>query len=120
MKEMADCLAAKVGMAFCSNVIWGPRDASGVSHPASTGGHCEAVCGVYLDEHGDLGFVRQQSWGDQPSGPSVLKYAGGTIQLRQGSYGAKAVDLASALSGGGEVWGYRAGFAYPAEVGEMT
>lgn len=106
-EEIADAIASLHGVAFCSNVIWGDRDVTGMSRPVSSGGHCEEVCGVFLRREGDIGFVRQQSWGDSPSGSNILRYSGGEKRLRQGSYGAFDNDLGHAMAGAnGDVWAF--------------
>lgn len=108
VEAIADAVAAGFAVAYCSNLLWSDRDANGMARPDATGGHCEEVCGVFTGLHGDLCFVRQQSWGARSNGPDSLRYAGGTKKLRQGSYGAYADDLARGLRGGGEAWSFGA------------
>lgn len=120
VEELADCIAAGYAVAFCSNTLWGDRDGSGMARPSGRGGHCEEVCGVFLTADGDLGFVRQQSWGVRPRGPDVLSCKGGAMKtLRQGAYGAYAADLQRALQQG-EAWAFeiRTGWR-PGSVGEL-
>lgn len=106
VESIADAVAAGFAVAYCSNLIWGDRDHTGMARPVSSGGHCEEVCGVFTGLKGDLCFVRQQSWGSRPGGSDLLSYAGGTKRLRQGSYGAFAEDMAKGLRGGGEAWAF--------------
>lgn len=104
--DIADALAAGYGVAFCADQVYGDtRDQDGFTTVASRGGHCEELCGVLLTRDGDLAFQRQGSWGrDWPRGPGVLRFKGGAITLRPGSYGVRADDIATGLRNGGEAW----------------
>ena len=77
-----------------------------MARPSGSGGHCEAVRGYFWTPEGELSFVRQQSWGDAPGGPSTLVHKFGTVELPQGAYGAYGRDVAAALNRGGEAWGF--------------
>ncbi len=105
--DIADAIAAGYGVAFCSNVIWGSvRDGDGMCRPSGSGGHCEAVRGVFVDWKGRRCFVRQQSWGEHPNGPPYVRLMGGRlVKLPQGAYGAYEGDMASALRTG-EAWAF--------------
>lgn len=114
--ELADCIAAGYFAAYCSNLIWGDRDKTGLARPTSRGGHCEEIAGVFLLPDGNTAFVRQQSWGQLPNGPDVLHTAGGPVKLRQGSYGACATDLQRGLDEGGECWCFKLNTAFRPET----
>jgi hypothetical protein len=89
--EIADAIASKYAVSRCWNVLFGNRGPDGIAKPASTGAHCQSVIGVFVCEDGEDGFIELQSWGDNmPSGPRILKYAGGTIELPPGCYGVRA------------------------------
>lgn len=107
--DIADCLAAGYGVAFCSNTIWGAqRDSDGMCRPSGSGGHCEAMRGVFVDWKGRRCFVRQQSWGEHPNGNPYVRVMGGRlVKLPQGAYGAFEGDVASALRDG-ECWAFSA------------
>ncbi len=102
--ELADAISCGYFGAYCSNLIWGDRDANGMSRPESRGGHCEEICGVFLTPSKHTAFQRQQSWGLLPNGPDTLQTASGPIKLRPGSYGAYAGDMQRGLDEGGECW----------------
>lgn len=105
--ELADCISAGYFAAYCSNILWGSRDRDGMARPDSSGGHCEEIAGVFLTPSGRTAFVRQQSWGELPSGPDQLATKSGRIKLRQGSYGAHAEDMQRGLDHGGECWCFK-------------
>lgn len=105
VEEIADAVASGYAVAYCSNLIWSDtRNAKGICEVESSGGHCEEICGV-CEVGGRLVFVRQNSWGNYLRGPDVLTYDGGTVQLREGSYGAWGDDVARGLRNG-EAWAY--------------
>lgn len=91
--SIADALGAEHGVAICIPRIAGSRDKNGMSRLSDQGNHCTALSGVFLTPSGDLGLIYQQSWGNQPSGPDILKYAGGEQKLRQGECGIWAEEL---------------------------
>lgn len=107
MDELADAIAAGYFGSYCSNIIWGDRDRNGMAVPESSGGHCEAVSGVFLSPSGELCFQRQQSWGLLPNGPTTLATKSGPIQLKPGSYGAYAQHMQRGLDQGGECWVFK-------------
>lgn len=103
--EQMDAVSAFFPGAFCRNRLNGPRDANGMSRPAGSGAHCEAVVGVFITPAGDDALLMQQSWGNQPSGPSVLKIKNHPdYQLPQGCYGITASDQARVFTNGAESW----------------
>lgn len=104
--DIADALAAGYGVAVCADQVYGDtRDQNGMTRPASRGGHCEELCGVFLDANDRLCFQRQGSWGrDWPRGPGSIRFKGGALTLRPGSYGVYADDIENGLRGGGEAW----------------
>ncbi len=79
--DVRDALAARYGVARCGTYATeGQRDANGAIVPQniSPGGHCEELAGVFIDIHGDLWFVEQQSWGKMgPQGGGTWKLADG-------------------------------------------
>jgi hypothetical protein len=107
--DIADCIASGYGVAFCSNTIWGAqRDGDGMCRPSGSGGHCEAMRGVYVDWKGRRCFARQQSWGEHPTGNPYVRLNGGRlVKLPQGAYGAFEGDVAAALRDG-EAWAFSA------------
>jgi hypothetical protein len=58
-----------------------------------------------LYEH--TGVVNQQSWGDYPSGPDVLRYRGGEARLRQGAFGLAAAEARAMFQSSGDVWAFQ-------------
>jgi hypothetical protein len=107
--DIADCLASGYGVAFCSNTIWGAqRDGDGMCRPSGSGGHCEAIRGVFVDWKGRRCFARNQSWGEHPTGNPYVRLNGGRlVKLPQGAYGAFEGDVAAALRDG-EAWAFSA------------
>lgn len=104
--EMADATASRLGGAVCMGMVFGDRDANGMSRPARKGGHCTALAGVFLSVAGELCFLIRQSWGNTlPKGPDTLRYMGGTRKLAPGEYGVYAADVAHLLPQG-ESWHY--------------
>lgn len=108
IENVRDALAAKYGVARCGTYATeGPRDSNGCIVPQniSPGGHCEEISGMFIDIHGDLWFVEQQSWGT--SGPT----GGGTWKLQEGrevtpAQGAAAVrpEAIQKYLKAGEIW----------------
>ena len=91
--EIADAIASRFGVARCWNTLFGPRDNNGFSKPSGTGAHCQAVIGVFVMKNGKTGYIEIQSWGPtKPSGPRLLKYAGGEIMLPLGCYAVSEDD----------------------------
>jgi hypothetical protein len=89
--EIADSIASKYGVARCWDTLFGDRDSNGISKPASSGAHCQAVLGVCLLDDGEDAFIELQSWGpNMPKGPRKLRYAGGEIELPVGMYAVRA------------------------------
>ena len=96
-QDIADAIASEFGVFRCWDTLFGPRDSSGLSVASDTGAHCQAVCGVFVCEDGEDAFVELQSWGPrQPSGPSVLKFKGGQIDLPPAYYGVRFSQYAKA------------------------
>ena len=106
VEDIADAIAAKFGVAVCQNGLYGPRDQSGMSRLVSEGAHCTLYDAVF-HKNGHLCFGQQQSWGpNNPKGPDVLEYDGGSRKLRSGEFGCYASDLAPLLRSGGEAWAF--------------
>lgn len=94
---IADSIASNLGVYRCWNTLFGNRDANGMARPASTGAHCQAVVGVFVQPNGRTGFIEAQSWGpNMPKGPLTLKHAGGVLQLPPGCYGVDEDDYRQA------------------------
>lgn len=107
VESLADAVAAGYGGQVCLPRFVGNRDANAMSRFTTNGQHCTEICGVFLDEKGRTNFVYQQSWDDQPYGPSELRYAGGTKTLRQGSCGVYGTELAQYLAyKNSEAWAF--------------
>lgn len=115
-EALADVLAARYAAAMCStHEQSGRRDANGECGYFGPVAHCEAITGVYvavgwdgnpatLYEH--TGFVDQQSWGNVPIGPDVLRYYGGSAKLREGAYGTRLPAVRKRMATG-ETWAFR-------------
>lgn len=92
-KEIADSIASRFGVARCWDTLFGTRDNNGFSKPTGNGAHCQAIVGVFVMKSGKTGFIELQSWGpNQPSGPRVLRYAGGEMTLPAGCYAVSEDD----------------------------
>lgn len=113
---LADVTAAGYASAICSSHMQsGTRDQNGECGYAGPTAHCEAIVGVYLRSSWDgnlatiydhTGFVDQQSWGNTPGGPDVLRFWKGDAKLRQGAYGTPMKALRARLATG-ETWAFR-------------
>lgn len=104
---MADSLSSDRGIALCSNFLYGANDQRGYASPEGRGGHCEAYCGVFLNEQGGMDFCKVGSWGkDYPGGGRTLRYAGGEIELPVGVSAIKGSTVADSLRDDGEAWSY--------------
>lgn len=102
--DMMDVLASGFAGAMSGGVTGGTRDQYGMSRLNSPAAHCECVVGVFVAQNGEDGILRQNSWKDQPGGPTVLKLANGQeYKLPEGCYGVTASDQARALKSG-ESW----------------
>lgn len=107
VKDIADALAAHFGVAICLPRLFGPRDKDGISLMAGNGNHCTELSGVFITKHGDLAFTQQQSWGpNNPKGPDILNYKGGSRRLRPGEFGCMAEEIEPYLKRGGEAWAF--------------
>lgn len=114
--ELADVIAAGYGAAVCSTHRQADRrDENGECGYAGSTAHCESFTGVYLRPSWDgrpetiydhTGFVDQQSWGNVPAGPDILRIYRGTAQLRQGAYGTPMRAVRSRLATG-ETWAFQ-------------
>lgn len=97
--EIADSIASDFGVARCWDTLFGNRNSKGISRPADTGAHCQAVIGVAVSPSGEDIFIEIQSWGENiPSGPNKLETAGGMIELPAACYGVMASDYRQAMS----------------------
>lgn len=105
VEEQMDLLACGFAGAFCRGRLNGKRDENGMARPAGSGAHCEAVVGVFIGANGEDALLMQQSWGDQPAGPSFLKIKGGDdYKLPQGCYGIYADDQSAVWQSFAESW----------------
>ena len=114
VEDVRDALAARYGVARCADMATdGVRDKDGIRRPRVSGGHCQELCGVYVDKDGDLMFVEQQSWGNAgPKGGGTFKLQDGReIAPREGSCAIYPDDVEYYLRNG-EVWA----FAPPREL----
>lgn len=116
-KLLADVTAARYCSAICSTHRQADRrDNNGECAYAGPTAHCEAIVGVYLRPSWDgrpetiyqhTGFVDQQSWGQVPGGPDVLRYYGnGSAKLREGAYGTPLIAVEKRMPTG-ETWAFR-------------
>ena len=108
VEDLRDGLAARCGAAACGRwATEGQRDANGsiVPQDISPGGHCEEFAGVFVDIHGDLWFVVQQSWGTQgPTGGGTWKLADGReVQPAEGAAAVRPEVVQNYLKQG-EIW----------------
>lgn len=109
VEDVRDALAAGYGVPRCANrATHGQRDANGMLAPSTSGGHCQELCGVFIDIKGDLIFVEQQSWGAQgPVGGGTWKLQDGReIMPREGACGIRPEDIKTYLREG-ELWALR-------------
>lgn len=114
VEDVRDALAARYGVARCADrATDGVRDKDGIRRPRASGGHCQEICGVYVDKNGNLMFVEQQSWGNAgPKGGGTFKLQDGReIAPREGSCAICPDDVEYYLRNG-EVWA----FAPPREL----
>ena len=107
VEDVRDALIARYGVARCdAKATHGTRDANGMLRPVASGGHCQELCGCFVDIHGDLIFQEQQSWGPTsgPVGGGTFKLQDGReIQPREGSCGIRPEDVAGYIRNG-EIW----------------
>lgn len=96
--EIADAIASYFGIFRCWDTLFGNRDRNGQCVANSTGAHCQAVLGVYVDQDGEDSFVDAQSWGaNMPSGPEEITLKDGTrVKLPPGMYGVKEREFIKA------------------------
>jgi hypothetical protein len=116
-ERACDCLAAGYCLAIGTNRIHGAhRDADGCCQYSGPGAHCTELCGVFLARSWDgdphtiydhTGLVDQQSWGDYPTGPAILKYFGGEAALRQGAFGVLAAEGRAMFRASGDTWAFQ-------------
>lgn len=105
VEDQKDALAAGFAGAYCRNRLNGPRDQNGISRPAGSGAHCECLAGIAVAQNGEDVFLYQQSWGNQPSGPAVLKLKDGfEYEMPQGCYGLYESDHRKSMGGFSESW----------------
>lgn len=114
--DLADVTAARYASAICSTHQQSDRrDENGECGYKGPTAHCEAIVGVYLRASWDgspetiykhTGFVDQQSWGNIPSGPDVLRFHKGTAKLREGAYGMPMRAMQARIKTG-ETWSFR-------------
>lgn len=109
VEDVRDALAARCGVARCAQkATHGQRDQDGTLRPVASGGHCQELAGVFVDIHGDLLFVEQQSWGASgPVGGGPFKLQDGReIMPREGSCAIYPEDVQGYLKEG-EIWAFR-------------
>lgn len=71
------------------------------------GNHAESIMGSYLDEAGELAFVRRNSHYGAPKGPYSIRVLGGqVIPLPSGAYPVSGRDMKAVIADG-ETWVYR-------------
>lgn len=114
--ELADVTAARYASAICSTHQQRDyRDENGECAYQGPTAHCEAIVGVYMRPSWDsrpetiyehTGFVDQQSWGNVPSGPDVLRMYKSAAKLRQGAYGTPMAAMRRRMPTG-ETWAFR-------------
>lgn len=114
--DLADVTAARYASAICSTHQQSDRrDNNGECAYQGPTAHCEAIVGVYLRATWDgnpetiydhTGFVDQQSWGNTPSGPDILRFHNGDAKLREGAYGTPMKAMRSRIKTG-ETWAFR-------------
>lgn len=104
VEDIADAIAARYAVQLCCGKLRGMPNRDGISMSERNGAHATELCGVFIDNVGQDCFVEQNSWGGHFGPPATLRYAGGTKNLRQGSYGVRMDDIASCLQRGGEAW----------------
>jgi hypothetical protein len=109
IEDQKDALAAGFAGAYCRNRLNGNRDADGIARPAGSGAHCEALTGIAVAKNGEDVFLYQQSWGNQPGGPAVLKCRDGfEYELPQGCYGLYESDHKASMGQWSESWHFEA------------
>lgn len=114
--DLADVTASRYASAICSTHRQSDRrDQNGECGYAGPTAHCESIVGVYMRPAWDgnpatiydhTGFVDQQSWGNSPTGPDVLRMHGGTAKLREGAYGTSMQSMRKRIATG-ETWSFR-------------
>lgn len=115
-EALADVTAARFASAICSTHQQSDRrDDNGECGYIGSTAHCEAITGVYVRSSWDgnpatlyehTGFVDQQSWGQIPGGPDVLRYFKGSAKLREGAYGTPLPAMRKRMATG-ETWAFR-------------
>lgn len=107
VENVRDGLAAGYAGARCAQkATHGQRDQDGMLQPSDSGGHCQELCGVFVDYKGRLCFVEQQSWGAEagPVGGGMWKLQDGReVQPREGACGI-FVDSIQTYLRTGEIW----------------
>jgi len=105
--DVRRALVAGYGVARCADrATRAQRDADGFCGIQSSGGHCQALRGVFENRKGRTLFVEQQSWPGTaaPHGGGPLKlYDGSTRELPEGA-GAISEDDVQYYLTHGEVW----------------
>lgn len=109
LDDLRDGLAAGYAAAICGQLCaQGQRDSDGMAPLQACGGHCMETCGVFIDIHGDLIFVVQNSWGaNGPQGGRTFKLQDGReVQPREGCCGVRPEQMQRGYFAGNgcEVW----------------
>jgi hypothetical protein len=106
--QVYDALYAGFGVAYCDSRTFGAKDADGVSRLSEPASHCVELIGACVSRRGTPLVGGQQSWGQRsPSGPSVLRYRDGEVNLRPGMCFVPLSDIAKGLeSRGAEAWAF--------------
>lgn len=108
IENLRDGIAAKYAGTCCGGwATEGQRDANGVIAltDISPGGHCEEVSGMFIDIHGDLMFIIQNSWGKNgPTGGGPIKMQDGReVVLAEGAAAVRVESIHKYLKQG-EIW----------------
>ena len=95
----ADALANYYPIPICSNQGFSMvRDANGICRGEGQWAHCMLVRGVCILKGGKRIFIIQQSWGESPTGPNVLKLESGKeVTMPQGCFGCEEQVMAKIL-----------------------
>ncbi|MFV0446348.1 MAG: hypothetical protein ACK5Q5_22470 [Planctomycetaceae bacterium] len=107
--EMLDCAYAGFALQWCDDKTFSDKTKQGYSRLTQSASHCTELlsAGVALNGR-DRWIGGHQSWGpEMPAGPDVLKYADGTVQLRQGMCAVPLAEFDRRLSYGAEAWAFQ-------------
>lgn len=107
-EELADCHFAQYwGHQGCGYTFDGLSGPFPEMRSLGGSGHAEANAGVYINEAGELSFVRRNSWFGRPKGPYTIRTRSGRkIVLPPGAYPVSSRQMAKVMSDG-ETWVYR-------------